>query len=428
VLKANGPPTAAEVEIRSRIAERGRLTFREFMEIALYHPAGGYYTDPTLRTGAGDYYTSPMAHPAFGAALAVQLRKMWTRLDRPARFTVVEMGAGRGGLATDLTAYAARLDSAFADALDYQPLDLGQAVPTDVTGCFLSNELLDAMPVARFEMVDGEAREVFVALGDEGAALYGGTALTRVLGEPVTGAIANRLAQLPGPLPDGSRGEVNPGVGPWMETVNESLHRGFVISIDYGGTAEEIYARRAGTLQTYFNHVAGLSPYQNVGRQDITAHVDFSLVEAEGVRVGLRSLGLTSQAELLRRNGIDLMADRLQALGLPAAELRANRYGIEKLTRLDGLGGFRVLVQEKGVQVKDTEVADLDGICPSSQELGELPATALLRDDHLRLAEGGYPSLSFELDSLWPESFDEPEPPPEPPRASGLPDSGESPE
>jgi SAM-dependent MidA family methyltransferase len=406
VLKAEGPPTAAEQEIRSRITEGGRITFREFMEIALYHPTGGYYTDPTLRTGAGDYYTSPMAHPAFGAAVAVQLRTMWRLLDCPARFTVVEMGAGSGGLTTDVTAYAARLDGAFADALDYLALDLGQTVPTGVTGCFLSNELLDAMPVARFEMVEGEVQERFVALNDEG------TALTGVLDAPETGAIGARLAKLPGPLPDGSSGEVNPGVRPWMETVSESLIRGFVVSIDYGGTAEEIYARRSGTVQTYYNHVDGLSPYQNVGRQDITAHVDFSLVEAEGERSGLKALGLTSQAELLRRNGIDQMAEKLQAMGLPAAELRANRYGIDKLTRSDGLGAFRAMVQEKG-----TGVATIERVYPSLQDLADLPPPALLGDGHLRLAEGGYPSLSFEVDSLWPES---------PGSDPGVSDSGES--
>jgi len=205
---------------------------------------------------------------------------------------------------------------------------------------------------------------------------------------------------------------VNPGVRPWMETVSESLIRGFVVSIDYGGTAEEIYARRSGTVQTYYNHVDGLSPYQNVGRQDITAHVDFSLVEAEGERSGLKALGLTSQAELLRRNGIDQMAEKLQAMGLPAAELRANRYGIDKLTRSDGLGAFRAMVQEKG-----TGVATIERVYPSLQDLADLPPPALLGDGHLRLAEGGYPSLSFEVDSLWPES---------PGSDPGVSDSGES--
>ena len=375
------------------------------MEVALYHPAGGYYTSPEARPNPGDYYTSPMAHPAFGAALAVQLRAMWRKLGTPAPFTVVEMGAGAGTLAADVTAYAGRLDGRFASALDYVPVEVGEDAPTLITGCVLSNELVDAMPVARFQVVDGEPREIFVTL-DPGAAADG--RLTEQLGEPVTGAIAARLATLGHQLPDGLRGEVNPGIGCWVEGVSKTLARGFVVTIDYGGTAKEIYARSKGTLQTYFSHVDGLSPYQNVGRQDITAHVDFSAVEAEGAKVGLRSLGLVRQAELLGRNGIELMAEALRGMGLPASELRANRYGVDKLTRPEGLGGFRALVQERG-----TGVDAIEDVWPSNEELEGLPAPAPLGPGHIRLAEGGgYPSLSLELESLWPEDWDSPVDPP----------------
>ncbi len=393
--QSTGGPTAAEVEIRSRIADRGRVTFREFMEVALYHPGGSYYTDLDTRGRTGDYYTSPAAHPAFGAAVAVQLRAMWRLLGEPAPFTVVEMGAGGGGLAADVTAYARRLDVAFAGTLAYVPVDLDQAFPSGVTGCVLSNELLDAMPVARFEIVDGEAKEIFVTVDEDGESL------TQVLDDPVTGLIESRLASLAKPLPDGSRGEVNPGIGPWMERVSTTLHRGFVMTIDYGDRVEDLYIRRQGTLQTYFRHVDGLSPYQNVGRQDITAHVDFSAVETEGARVGLSSLGLVSQAELLRRNGIDRMAGRLGALDLPSNELSVNRYGLDKLTRPDGLGGFKIFFQEKG-----TGITALDETWPSAAELGNLPVPTVLGPGHLRQDEGGYPSFSFELDSLWPESPD----------------------
>ena len=95
--------TDAEPDIRARIGERGRVTFAEFMEAALYDPRGGYYT------GAGpdaDYYTSPAAHPAFGALVAVQLSRMWEALGRPGCFTAVEMGAGGGLLARDVVSYA----------------------------------------------------------------------------------------------------------------------------------------------------------------------------------------------------------------------------------------------------------------------------------------------------------------------------------
>ena len=102
--------------------------------------------------------------------------------------------------------------------------------------------------------------EVFVTVNADGT-------LGERLGELVTPAIGERLATIGRELPDGSRGEVNDGIRPWMERVDKILSRGFVLTIDYGGTSREIYAREKGTLQTYFRHVDGLSPYQNVGRQ-----------------------------------------------------------------------------------------------------------------------------------------------------------------
>ena len=104
--------TGAEDEIRARISQRGRITFAEFMGIALYHPTGGYYRRGGAVGPAGDYYTSPSAHPAFGALLAVQLGRMWDLLGRPARFDVVELGAGSGRLATDISTHAERLEPA----------------------------------------------------------------------------------------------------------------------------------------------------------------------------------------------------------------------------------------------------------------------------------------------------------------------------
>ena len=76
----------AEAEIRRRIQQQGAITFAEFMELALYWPDGGYYTSAQPFGASGDYYTSPMAHPAFGALLAVQLYQMWQIMGRPKPF------------------------------------------------------------------------------------------------------------------------------------------------------------------------------------------------------------------------------------------------------------------------------------------------------------------------------------------------------
>ena len=112
-----------EAEIRRRIAERGPITFAEFMELALYHPAGGYYTSGDPVGSGGDFYTSPTVHPAFGALLAVQLYQMWQLLGQPAPFTVVEPGAANGLLCRDILSAANGLPSGFADSLRYVCVD-----------------------------------------------------------------------------------------------------------------------------------------------------------------------------------------------------------------------------------------------------------------------------------------------------------------
>ena len=387
-----GRVTCAEAEIRRRISERGIIPFSEFMELALYFPErGGYYAGPGARARTEDYYTSPAAHPAFGAAIAALLRSMWGALGRPGTFTAVELGAGGGLLARDVVEYAERLDGEFAAALRYLPLELGEPAPRSVEGCVLSNELVDALPVARYAVSGGRVMEVFVGAGAGGA-------LCEVLAEPATNAITERFGGTGCDLPEGARGEFREGVGPWMERVAGTLGRGFVLTVDYGGTAKELESKTAGTLQTHYRHAAGLSPYQNVGSQDITAHVDFTAVAKAGDRLGLRALGLVTQRHLLRRCGIDRMAARMRETLAAGRELAANLRGIGALTGPDGLGGFRALVQERG-----TGVDSLERVWPAPSDLERLPAPPLLGPDHLRLADGAAPSLHLEMDSLWPE-------------------------
>ena len=158
------PTSSLAALIRAEAEARGRLTFAEFMAMALYHPTGGYYTQSGRVGEGGDFYTSPAAHPAFGALLCVQLWRMWHRLGYPSRFTAVELGAGDGLLARDICSYADRLSPQFSGALVYLAVDVrrpsgpppfsGQVQPIisdrlplrGVTGCVIANELLDALP------------------------------------------------------------------------------------------------------------------------------------------------------------------------------------------------------------------------------------------------------------------------------------------
>ena len=83
-----------------------RITFAEFMDLALYHPDYGYYSSGQVAIGAeGDFFTASSLGPDFGELLAEQLAEMWLILDYPKPFQVIEMGAGLGYLAIDILNY-----------------------------------------------------------------------------------------------------------------------------------------------------------------------------------------------------------------------------------------------------------------------------------------------------------------------------------
>ena len=392
-----------ESKLRERIRAEGRISFADFMEMALYDPEGGYYANRARLADSHDYFTSPAAHPCFGALLAVQLERMWEVLGRPDPFHAVEMGAGSGLLARDVTGYASDLSAEFARSLRYVAIDrypsrdsdrveaiASDRVPLDgVVGCFLSNELVDAFPVHRFRVDGGHLKEVFVSLDEEDE-------LTELVGEPSTDMLRHRVGARLGSMPDGFCGEVNRGIGELMEDVAGALERGFVVTVDYGEESDLLYsaARARGTVQTYFRHTQGGSPYRRIGRQDITAHVDFTAMMDEGRASGLSTLGYVTQRRLLERLGIRRMLEHLRTADLPQRERDANRLAMMELVRPDGLGGFKVLIQEK-----DTGVASLDELRPGEERVSRL-AAPLLQEGRLRLMEARYPHLAWQLPEI----------------------------
>lgn len=389
--------------IRQAIADHGPITFAEFMQAALYGP-GGYYTSGSPVSASGDYFTSPAAHPLFGALLAVQLREMWQRLDSPGHFTVAEQGAGNGGLAADIVEFAPRLDAAFGKALDYLAFDAApperqhypvsplSKLPRHVTGCVLSNELLDAMPVHRFEIRDGIPLEIFVGTEDGG--------LTELFLPPTTPLIERRLRPFLKELPDGYRGEVNAGLDEWAELQARTLEHGWTLTIDYGFDRASLYRpeRTAGSLRCYYQHVLGQDPLRHAGSQDITAHVDFTAVDEAMLAAGFASAGTTTQAAFLTRLGLDAAVEQLHTSRLPRPVLRANELGIGALVDPEGMGSFVVAAHSRNAP--ETPLTGIATDMPAI--ITTLPAPPLLSPQrHINLAgqRQGSPGY-FEVQSL----------------------------
>ncbi|MCY4364866.1 MAG: SAM-dependent methyltransferase [Chloroflexi bacterium] len=427
-----------EAEIRRRIALAGAITFAEFMDVALYWPDGGYYSAITTTTtparggatpfGAqGDYYTAPQAHPAFGALLAVQLYQFWLLLDRPNPFHVVEPGSGNGQLSRDILSAAHGLPEAFSHALRYLCLDrnprpatpgqpAAHAIATDglplrgLRGCVLSNELIDALPVHQVRVVDGRLREVFVTLERDNDPEE--SPLVETLADPSTPALAARLEELRISLAEGQTAEICLELDSWSAAVASALDQGFVLTIDYGRLADDLYSaqlRPRGTLVTYHRHTQTDAPLRRIGQQDITAQVDFTALVNSGRRAGLEPLGYTTQAGFLRNLDLDRLRRRVTSCPLPVEEGVANRAGLLALARPDGLGDFKVLAQGRNLPAGSDASPQLWGLSPSPEVrplVAALPLP-LLSPDHISLPSGWPqpPVQEFDLTDLWNNPF-----------------------
>ena len=385
-----------------RISKHGKVTFAEFMELALYWPNGGYYPRLGVVTPPQDYYTAPMAHPAFGALIALQLEEMWRLVEEPSRFTVVEQGAGTGRLAADIRDFSQHLDSSFHRALQYIGVDrAGRAAPfsmedaavSSMVGCILSNELLDAFPVHRVTVRNGKLMEIYLTQ-QEGR-------FVELLDNVSTDDIHTRLESEDVHLVEGQVAEVCLELDPWARQAAMMLQCGFVLTIDYGYPSVDLYdvRRSQGTLRCYYRHTLTGDPYQHIGEQDITAHVNFTAVASLGRRYGLEPYPLLTQAGFLSNLGLPIFMERLHSESLGQRERDANRMAMLELARPGGMGDFKVLAQHKG-----TDCHRLSSVHGASKEWAQrvrgLPLPGLSRQ-HVDLLAARYPHASEDWEQLW---------------------------
>jgi len=357
--------------IASEIARSGPIPFVRFMDLALYHPQFGYYMRPpepgAERIGwSGDFYTSSDVHSILGQALAKQAREIDALLGHPIPFTVVEVGAGKGLLARDFLHAILAQQDALAERLRYVLVERSPAMrelqrenlaawlsksglvawvenldslaPESVTGLFYSNELVDAFPVHRIQMAGGRLQELFVDYHDGKF-----SEVLRPLSTPQLAAYLRRLDLV---LPEGYRTEINLFAQVWMKQVAQTLDRGVVLTIDYGHTVQDLYGpdRPRGTFLCYYHQMTSENPFERIGLQDMTAHVDFSGLATAGQEAGLSVTGFTNQMSFLMGLRVEDMIAQLQP---ESPEFQAAIH----LLKPDGMGRtFKILVQHKGIE------------------------------------------------------------------------------
>lgn len=381
------PSEGAELcqQIRDRILQspQQRISFAEFMELALYHPQYGYYARNCAQLGfRGDFVTSVHLSNDFGKLLADQFAEMWGKLHHPKPFHLVEMGPGQGLLADVILSQLQTQHPDCLAAIHYTLIEKSAALratqqshlqpwqaqgiplrwctlpdlsPDSITGCLFSNELVDAFPVHRVILTDQGLQEQYVATTDEPDRSF-----HWATGQLSTPALTDYLEQSSlnlssPPYPLGFTTEINLAAPVWMEQVAQTMHQGYVMTIDYGYPSDRYYqpARSQGTLQCYYQHAYHDNPLVNVGQQDITAHVDFTALERSGQRAGLTTLGTLPQGLFLMALGL---GDRLNELaqwqgtdGPTIAAAIRRRDALHQLISPLGIGQFTVLIQAKGL-------------------------------------------------------------------------------
>lgn len=355
--------------IKDETRKKGRLTFAEFMELALYHPELGYYTSGIRRIGKrGDYYTSPCVDPAFGEVIAGFIVKS-AGLIGDERFHIVEYGGGEGMLAGDILGSLEHHHPEFYEKTEYLIIERrevpqsGADTPLDKQrekiryadraaglgfdneyGIILSNELIDALPFHRVLFTQGSMKEVFVALRNG--------EFIETHDEPGTQGLEEYFHGYGITFHEGQEAEVNLKAAGWLEEAGQMLKRCLILTIDYGFLAPELFSprRMKGTYKCMHMHAVNENPYTNIGEQDITAHVDFSNMIRSGEALGMRTLKYTTQGQFLIDWGVlDIMAresgDGKQGSG-------GNR-AIKNLFLPGSMGNsFKVLIQSKHVEAE----------------------------------------------------------------------------
>ena len=359
--------------IRQRIGEEGPVSFHDFMEMCLYYPKYGYYTSLKDKIGMnGDFYTSSSICSVFGAMIGRQLEEMWT-LTGKKEFTIVEYGAGTGMLCHDILDYL-KAGSTLYSCLNYCIIEKSPVLQEQqkkclqekvswcnsiddiagITGCILSNEVIDNFSVYQVVMKD-ELMEVFVDYKDS---------FYEVL-KPARQELIDYFSELNVTLPKDFRTEINLEAIEWIKGIAGCLKKGYLLTIDYGFPSSELYSvrRRNGTLLCYHGHTINYQFYNNIGEQDITSHINFSALSHWGSKNGLVPSGFINQASFMVNLG---WQDYLNKILLQHCDsyMKFRQYSFLKYTMLLDMGQkLNILIQHKGVPDKRLKGVRYNSAC-----------------------------------------------------------------
>lgn len=380
------PNTSVLAErLRDRIRREGPMTFCDWMKDALYDANEGYYcrSDRQRWGREGDYRTSPERSSLFAATFAAYFARLYDNLGKPSHWTIVEVGGGDGRFAggalqtlqnsfphifsathyviDEVSSHSRSLAwerlRPFADRVEFRKLD---ELEIDA-GIVFSNELLDAFPVHRVKMEEGRLHEFYVNVGLNGQFDW-------TLGPLSTSRLNHYFAESAIRLEESQVAEVNLELEGWFKKIAERLRAGFVVTVDYGANADELYSSRArytgnprylGTLRSFHRHQIVEDILARPGEQDITTTVDWSFVKRVGRKLGFEVSEFDRLDKFLLSTGmLEQLEFESQSCKSEAEKLRLSTAAREMILPGGMAASFQVLVQKKASGIPEGAIQD----------------------------------------------------------------------
>jgi len=364
-----GTGLSLQQRLRDQIRRKGPLTFHDWMQAALYDKDEGYYCRSNRKRWGreGDYRTSPERSALFGATFARYFHKLFRDAGAPERFVIVEVGGGEGQFAASVLEVLEQQFAEFYERLIYVFDEIGEdsrltaqtrlepfndrvaftrlldLEPIE-SGVVFSNELLDALPTHRVTLRNGELQEHFVTAKGEKEFEW-------LTATPSTPRLATYLQETGIQLIENQVAEVNLDVEDWLRLAAGKLNSGYLICIDYGAEARDLYnptLRPDGTLRAFEQHRFAQNVLANPGGQDITATVDWTNVKRVCANLGFETLSFMKQNQFLLQAGLlDVMEERVLMMRDESEKLIL-RTGAREMILPQGLAeSFEVLVTRR---------------------------------------------------------------------------------
>ncbi|HEX8170409.1 MAG TPA: SAM-dependent methyltransferase [Thermoanaerobaculia bacterium] len=343
------PAERSLIDVLRNTLQYGDLPFRDFVELALYHPEFGYYAraeNPVDREG--DYVTAPVLSPAFAFAIAGLVREFASR-NEGVVCSFVDIGCGDGSLVRAVAEQVPHVrcfgvDRALGRAgSDERFIREFAQVPRDGAHLLFSNELFDAFPFARLVQRGEHLHELWVTERD-GALDWS----EREAAPDYEHYFAERGIE----LADGQFADVSPEWAAFYEELARFSEHALLVTLDYGFEQRKLFGarlRRFGTAAAYRDQRVSRDLLASPGMQDLTAHINFTDLERAGERAGAATLLFDRLASFLLSLGITE-----HELFRPAHEVELTlalseaRDDARRLVLPDGIGEeMRVLVQAK---------------------------------------------------------------------------------